>query len=130
MRREFPASLYIQYVPRCSRSLAALISAMKRGVPCQPLYTVRTALQPLASGADLGDEAGVPCQPQYSTYRAAAARLAALISAIRREFPASLYTVRTALQPLAGGADLGNKAGVPCQPQYSTYRAAAARWRR
>ena len=73
MKREFPASLYIQYVPRCSRSLAALISAMKREFPAS-LNTVHTALQPLASGADLGDKAGVPCQPLYSTYRAAVAR--------------------------------------------------------
>ena len=73
MRREFPASLYIQYVLRCSRSLAALISAIRREFPAS-LNTVHTALQPLASGADLGDEAGVPCQPLYSTHRTAAAR--------------------------------------------------------
>ena len=47
MRREFPASLYIQYVPRCSRSLAALISAMKRGsseLSASFLATIKTRL--------------------------------------------------------------------------------------
>ena len=70
---------------------------MRREFPAS-LNTVRTAaLQPLAGDADLGDEAGVSCQPSIQYVLRCSRSLAALISAMRREFPASLYTVRTAL---------------------------------